>query len=59
MFEFIKEKLALIGTLCLFIITIVNYTVNNETVTGIVSISLFVLVLILYIISRNTKLTNN
>jgi len=57
MFKFIKEKLGLIGTLCLFIITIVNYTVNNETVTGIVSISLFVLVLILYIISRNTKVS--
>jgi len=57
MFKFIKEKLALIGTLCLFIITIVNYTVNNETVTGIVSISLFIFVLILYIISRNTKVS--
>ncbi|CAI8819168.1 Bacteriocin immunity protein [Bacillus pseudomycoides] len=57
MLKFIQEKLALIGTLCLFIITIVNYTINNETITGIVSISLFILVLILYIISRNTKVS--
>ncbi|MGN7198458.1 hypothetical protein ACTHS9_31460 [Bacillus mycoides] len=55
MLKFIKEKLALIGALCLFIITIVNYTVSNETITGVVSISLFVFVLILYIISKNTK----
>ncbi|MBY0594921.1 hypothetical protein HRG49_13360 [Enterococcus faecalis] len=57
MLKFIKEKLALIGALCLFIITIVNYTVSNEAVTGVVSISLFIFVLILYIVSRNAKVS--
>ncbi|EJR58932.1 hypothetical protein [Bacillus cereus] len=55
MLKFIKEKLPLIGAFCLLIITLVNYSVNNESVTGIVSISLFVFVLILYFISRNQK----
>ncbi|QWI68509.1 hypothetical protein ER45_016245 [Bacillus mycoides] len=55
MLKFIKEKLPLIGAFCLLIITLVNYSLNNESVTGIVSISLFVFVLILYFISRNQK----
>lgn len=55
MLKFIKEKLPLIGALCLLIITIVNYTISNDTVTGIVSISLFIFISILYVISRNIK----
>ena len=48
----LKEKLPLIGALSLFILTIVNFLVNNESITGIVGISLFIFVLILYIISK-------
>ncbi|MEH6890917.1 hypothetical protein V7024_14550 [Bacillus sp. JJ864] len=55
MLKFIKEQLALIGAFCLFIITIVNYTVSNERITGVVSISLLIFILILYIISKSNK----
>jgi hypothetical protein len=54
----LKEKLPLIGAFCLLILTIVNFTFNNESLTGIVGISLFILVLILYIISRKEKNLN-
>ena len=51
----LKEKLPLICAVCLLILTIINFSVDNESVTGIVGISLFILVLILYIVSRNKK----
>jgi hypothetical protein len=50
--SFLKEKLPLIGALFLLIITIVNYSTHNESLTGVVSITLFVVILILYFISR-------
>lgn len=51
----LKERLPLIGAFCLLILTIVNYTVDSEFVTGIVGVSLFIFVLILYIVARNNK----
>lgn len=55
MFKLLKDKLPIIGAICLLILTIVNYSVNNESITGIVGITLFILVLVLYIISRKQK----
>jgi hypothetical protein len=54
-FDVLKDKLPIIGAVCLLILTIVNFMVKNETVTGIVGISLFIFVLVLYIISRSKK----
>lgn len=51
----LKEKLPLIGAFCLLILTIVNFTFNNESLTSVVGISLFILVLILYVVSRKGK----
>ncbi|MGA5692106.1 hypothetical protein [Cytobacillus pseudoceanisediminis] len=48
----LKERLPLIGALCLLILTITNFTVPNESITGIAGIVLFIFVLILYFISR-------
>jgi len=48
----LKERLPLIGALCLLILTITNFTAPNESITGIVGIVLFIFVLILYFISR-------
>jgi hypothetical protein len=54
-FVMLKEKLPLIGAFCLLILTIVNFTFNNESLTSVVGISLFILVLILYVVSRKGK----
>lgn len=51
----LKERLPLIGALCLLILTITNFTVQDESITGIVGIVLFIFVLILYFISRIKK----
>lgn len=52
MLKKIKKNLSLIGAICLLIITIVNFSSNNNTLTGSVSMVLFVLVLVLFLISR-------
>lgn len=51
----LKERLPLIGALCLLILTITNFTAPNESITGIVGIVLFIFVLILYFISRKNN----
>ena len=53
----LKERLPVIGAAFLFMITIVNFTRKDETVTGIVSISLLVLTFILYVLSKKGSKT--
>ncbi|MED3469338.1 hypothetical protein P4485_26470 [Bacillus thuringiensis] len=51
----IKNKLPLIGAFCLFIVTLVNFFIENSMWKNYVSVSLFLFVLILYFISRDSK----
>ncbi|OHR63746.1 hypothetical protein HMPREF3291_03465 [Bacillus sp. HMSC76G11] len=51
----IRDKLPLIGAAFLLIITLVNFTSNNNLFTGIVSVSLFLIIIILYFISKKQE----
>jgi uncharacterized membrane protein YkvI len=51
----LKEKLPVIGAIFLIALTIVNYTIKDEMITGVVGIILFFLLLILYFISKNQE----
>jgi hypothetical protein len=51
----IKKRLPLIGATCLFILTLVNFLVEDDLIVGIVGAVLFLFVIILSIItSRST-----
>lgn len=51
----IKDSIALIGALSVITISTVNYIGHNPLITGIVGISLLLLIITLYIISRDKK----
>lgn len=48
----LKDKLPLIGAAFLLIITIINLVSQNSLINGVISISLFLITIILYFISR-------
>lgn len=52
-------NLSLIGAICILIITIVNFSTDNQLVVGTVGGILFVFVLILNIISRKSRNKSN
>ncbi|CAJ1004168.1 hypothetical protein QO009_002250 [Brevibacillus aydinogluensis] len=47
-----KDNLSLVGAICLLIVTIVNFSTDNQLITGTVGGILFLFVLILNIKSR-------
>ena len=51
----LKEKLPVTGAIFLFALTIVNYTLKDEIITGVVGIILFFIMLILHFISKNQE----
>ncbi|MFB6469042.1 hypothetical protein ACE38V_20015 [Cytobacillus sp. Hz8] len=51
----LKENVSLVGAICILIITIVNFSTDNQMITGIVGGSLFIFVLILKVKSRRKE----
>ncbi|WP_187118407.1 hypothetical protein [Massilibacterium senegalense] len=51
----LKSALPVIGCIFLFLLTLVNFTIKNEVVTGIVGIVLFFVVLVIFVITRKVK----
>lgn len=51
----LKSALPVIGCVFLFLLTLVNFTANNEVVTGIVGVVLFFVVLVIFVITRKVN----
>lgn len=48
----LKDSLPIIGSVFLLLLTIVNFTIDNNVVTGVVSAVFFVIVLVIFLATR-------
>ncbi|SFJ37800.1 hypothetical protein SAMN04488574_11199 [Bacillus sp. 71mf] len=55
MLKMIRNRLPLIGAICLLLLTLFNYFLENDVWRNCISIGLFLFVLFLYLISRERK----
>lgn len=50
-----REKLPLIALICLFILVIINFAVDDQLIVGIVGVVLFIFVLSIRIFSKSRE----
>lgn len=51
----LKDSLPIIGSLFLLLLTIVNFIIENNTVIGILSAVFFVIVLVIFLVTRKVE----